>query len=306
MAKLNGVKTLDMVNGEITKVAYDGAEYVKVEEPKVGDIVKVEYAHRDFTWGAFYEVVRIYEKHKYTRVTDDVGDGHDVQLRFIKVFRKVSATSKAKTYEPKVGDIVVITGDATLAQPVNKVGDIGKITEVDKTDRTARVYVAGKRNEGNWSSFSEVRPATADEIAQYEKAIADANKPKVKAGDFVKITEEATYFTPDKLYKVFEVNGVPHITDDEGDDLYAVLAVGSYVLASADEAKWAKLEREVNEYKVGDIISYEYRNPIAYYIVTRIDGDKVYFNSHEFGNAEEFMPKDSPKIKLVAPVESTM
>ncbi len=31
MAKLNGVKTLDMVNGEITKVAYGGAEYVKAE-----------------------------------------------------------------------------------------------------------------------------------------------------------------------------------------------------------------------------------------------------------------------------------
>ncbi|MEC0478940.1 hypothetical protein [Bacillus licheniformis] len=33
MAKLAGVKTLDMVNGEITKVAYNGAEYVKTESP---------------------------------------------------------------------------------------------------------------------------------------------------------------------------------------------------------------------------------------------------------------------------------
>lgn len=34
MAKLTNVKTLDMMNGEITKVAYDGAEYAKVESGK--------------------------------------------------------------------------------------------------------------------------------------------------------------------------------------------------------------------------------------------------------------------------------
>lgn len=35
MAKLAGVKTLDMVNGEITKVAYNGAEYERVEGPEL-------------------------------------------------------------------------------------------------------------------------------------------------------------------------------------------------------------------------------------------------------------------------------
>lgn len=42
MAKLEGVKTLDMVNGEITKVAYNGAEYERVEgDAQEGDLVLI-------------------------------------------------------------------------------------------------------------------------------------------------------------------------------------------------------------------------------------------------------------------------
>ncbi|MGN7387764.1 hypothetical protein [Sporosarcina sp. SAFN-015] len=42
MAKLTGVKTIDMVNGEITKIEYDGAEYAKVDEhAQAGDVVQV-------------------------------------------------------------------------------------------------------------------------------------------------------------------------------------------------------------------------------------------------------------------------
>ncbi|RAP05498.1 hypothetical protein C2W58_01930 [Bacillus pumilus] len=40
MAALKGVKTIDMKDGEITKVSYEGAEYERVEgDAKVGDLV---------------------------------------------------------------------------------------------------------------------------------------------------------------------------------------------------------------------------------------------------------------------------
>ena len=48
MAKLNGVSTLDMTNGEITKIAYEGEEYTKVVAErkgiKSGDIIRVKEA----------------------------------------------------------------------------------------------------------------------------------------------------------------------------------------------------------------------------------------------------------------------
>ncbi|WP_230113437.1 hypothetical protein [Bacillus velezensis] len=66
MAKLNGVKTLDMVNGEITKVAYGGAEYVKAEGlPKKGDLVRAEEGGYDIT--SFY------------KITDDADHADDVR-----------------------------------------------------------------------------------------------------------------------------------------------------------------------------------------------------------------------------------
>lgn len=46
MAKLTNVKTIDMVNGEITKVAYEGAEYAKTDEPvKEGDLFQLCKGH---------------------------------------------------------------------------------------------------------------------------------------------------------------------------------------------------------------------------------------------------------------------
>lgn len=99
MAKLNGVKTVDMVNGEITKVAYEGAEYEKVEATretaKVGDIFLATSERRDITVGAYYEV--IYDKHDHNmysdiNILDDVNDTHDSALQYGNFFRKISTS----------------------------------------------------------------------------------------------------------------------------------------------------------------------------------------------------------------------
>ncbi len=60
MAKLEGVKTLDMVGGQITKVEYNGAVYEKVEgDAKAGDLLYITHttSASDTLANEFYSVV---------------------------------------------------------------------------------------------------------------------------------------------------------------------------------------------------------------------------------------------------------
>jgi len=58
-----------------------------------------------------------------------------------------------KLSEIKVGDIVRLI--ANTNQSLNKVGDIGIVTEID-SDGDFRVTVQGKKDRGNWSVKKEV------------------------------------------------------------------------------------------------------------------------------------------------------
>lgn len=357
MAKLNGVKTLDMVNGEITKIAYDGAEYVadgKLDGGKtdVGNLLQYNGGGgRDVTEGAFYEV-------KYNRndaIYDDVEDNPYLPENMdFTIFRKVSESSStleervsalesevsalkgeapatitfegaeyrkvdrearegdviiqnaetgslivkqgvphkvemngscsrlpvnnrdlynAQTgrtretvdvyelvakeqapYEPKVGDIVVVT-DIVGSNNVQR-GDIGVVRETD--GGIVRVNPPGKIDKGNWLMAHKIRPATAEEIAAYEKAQAATNKPKLKAGDFVKITRRRSYYDNDKVYEVFkDINGDLYVIDEEDHPVYGAIRAEEYEIVDAETAKWAKLGRKVTEYKKGDIVRAE-------------------------------------------------
>lgn len=94
MAKLNGVKTLDMANGEVTRVEYDGAEYVKVGEFKsgteIGNLLRCTHNYSDFTVGEFYEV---YKEGVTDAVLDDCGDNPYIEISKFEVFRKAAAPS---------------------------------------------------------------------------------------------------------------------------------------------------------------------------------------------------------------------
>ena len=102
-----------------------------------------------------------------------------------------------KPYKPSEGDIVVITGNTNRSR--NAVGDIGKVGEV-APDNTARVHVPSRPNSDkvndNWTKFSEMRPATDEEKAKYERAVKFAElgrKPgEFKKGDIVRYVGRST------------------------------------------------------------------------------------------------------------------
>lgn len=405
MAKLNGVKTIDMVNGEITKVAYNGAEYTKVEATretaKVGDLFLATSAKKDITPGAFYKVIYDrYDRNAYSDVTilDDANDTHDTSLQYGIFFRKISAISptieervtalesdvatlkgekasetiefegatyrkvyrearegdvvifrentsccgstnvpylvteeregkpylkavginvyhcyygrsretvdvyEPAKYVPQVGDIVVVTDDSASG---HKLGDVGRITEID--DDCFRVTVPGGMDRGNWLLPKRFRKATPVEVEQYEQAVYDANKPKLKAGDFVKITRVRSHYDNTKVYEIVEESGELGVIDEDGDFNGGAIAEGKYEIVDAETAKWAKIGREVNEFKRGDIaevVEYNSGHKVGTIVeITHLADRGGDFRAKALGSTYFYSPQ---RLKLIAPVESTL
>lgn len=135
MAKLSGVKIVDMTAGEVTKVAYEGAEYERVKHPiKKGDLIlNVSDDNVDLTVGAYY-VVDLVDEEGDAEFIDDVGDEryrHSENKDFVP-FRKVSAHDP--TIEARVdkleSDVASLKGEQETAAPKFKAGDKvrGKLT----------------------------------------------------------------------------------------------------------------------------------------------------------------------------------
>ncbi|MCY7711261.1 hypothetical protein [Bacillus safensis] len=192
MAALKGVKMLDMVDGEITKVSYEGAEFERVEDDaKVGDLVLNGRIHPDLTADGFYEVIRE-ELTGWVSVKDDIGDYHSRVLGITKtsVFRK-------KHVRLKVGDYAKVVDEGEISIT----GDIVKITEDDRGNIPFRCAVITGKGAGDylWAQESELVLATEVEVAAAKEA------------------EEKRSI----------------------------------------EAKWAKIGRKVDEYKVGYFVAYD-------------------------------------------------
>lgn len=248
MAKLNGVQTLDMVNGEITKVAYDGAEYAKVandfNNAQTGDI----FLHTGN--GAYYELM----------IRDSYFCGINHPVRFITnggresgfmrgcnihpLFRKVSESSPTleqrvsalesevsalkggndeseKTYEYQKGDIIRITKEFYE----HKAGDIKVIDRINLADKE---LTYGFENAGGWANPSVMElVAKSPETITFEGAEYCKVDREARAGDVFIITHNdgglPEWFTVGKSYKVLPPNnrepGLMRVIADDGDDL---------------------------------------------------------------------------------------
>lgn len=142
MAKLNGVKTIDMVNGEITKVAYDGAEYALVgDRAQKGDLLLPKIQLNDVVKGAFYECTGAYLFGINFR--DDGGSGRDRNHGEFEVFRKISAQT-APTIEERVeeleAEVAQLKAHQTESKPKLKAGDFIKFAERRLGITAGKVY----------------------------------------------------------------------------------------------------------------------------------------------------------------------
>lgn len=175
----------------------------------------------------------------------------------------------------KEGDIVVITesnydrgdksnvGWAKSGQGLMKSGAIGEVISVNdnlttvKFDDSQPVDSADKRDlQAFVLHIKEMRHATQAEREQYEEAL----KPKLKAGDWVKFTEDGTDITAGKVYEIkANADGDLYFLDDEGDDrTYPISGDSDYqfeiVKATKPPSVFERIGRKEGEFKIGDIV----------------------------------------------------
>ncbi|MED1742047.1 hypothetical protein P4U97_21555 [Bacillus swezeyi] len=319
MARLHGVKTLDMVNGEITKVAYDGAEYERVEGTprsvgRAGDLLLNGYDRPDLELDAFYKIVN---KSGYgTTIYDEVEDSHGSALIEGSVFRKVSVASVEAEPKPerlKVGDYAkVISGLHSQA----KHDDIVKIIDDDKSVIPFQAMHLDGVFAG-WFIECELVRATDEEVAEAKGATARA---KFKKGAKVRLKsgggETALYgFENGKVYEV----GDPRITGG-WDGRIGITTGPMHGFATPDQLellseeefaeieKWAAIGREVDEYKAGDIVAYD--DPYGFEtsgfgeVVSERNGGVLRIEAIDnYGDIERWNV-DIDRLELVTPVES--
>ncbi|MGL3988390.1 hypothetical protein ACSHMG_18985 [Bacillus [licheniformis] CMCC 63516] len=219
MAKLTGVKTLDMVNGEITKVAYDGAEYERVEGTprsvgRAGDLVLNGHRHPDLKLGEFYRLVWD-EDNSRVSVLDEVGDlhGNAVTDRDSVLFRKVSASQptledRVSTNEKDIAalksDVAALKGEAKteyvrIDKGEAKEGDFIKyiVTTSPSVVKNERLYeINGLRSGRHFTHINEdgdmVRTIPNEVFEVYRKVSAAEPKPeRLKVGDYAKVVGTA-------------------------------------------------------------------------------------------------------------------
>ncbi len=196
--------------GDRVKALANG-EYGDIAAGEIGIVSDIYVSETDpYTIG-----VETDEDHDYFRP-------QDIEL--------VSEAKKKKRYEPTSGDIVVITGNTNSSR--NEIGDIGKVGRVRLGN--AEVDVIGKtEGNGNWTKFSEMRPATDEEKAEYERAAKFAKlgrKPgEFKKGDIVRLNQNSgadsegtvVEIASDKARTYIGVDGDTYLSEAEWFELIA-------------------------------------------------------------------------------------
>lgn len=161
----------------------------------------------------------------------------------VDVFEKVEAQ-----YVPQEGDYITVTGNRKIRGCCEHFAKVGAVLKVSQRQKDRVITNSG-------AIMDELyRKATPAEVEAYEKAVADASKPKLKAGDFVKITESRPWVDTSKIYEVIEKGGRLRVVDENGYANPWAIDKGYYELATDEEVKWAQIGRKEHEGKVGDIV----------------------------------------------------
>lgn len=203
MAKLNGVKTIDMVNGDITKIAYEGVEYVKTNEKvQVGDIV-LSIGDRDAAKGNFYIAVK--GNYELPAIYDDAAD-YRVNLSSFIVFRKVPTYVKISKDDAQPGDFV------TYKEAPEYYLESGRYYEITRIDGWGNPQIIDDEGdeydtyEGDFEVYRKVgKVEEAQEIITHNgKKYRKLGAVTTQKGDLVKFHNSHRRTKAGKLYEVLE------------------------------------------------------------------------------------------------------
>lgn len=214
MAKLEGVKVIDMVGGEVTKIAYEGEEYAKVDGVgKAGDIgLRVS---NDVSWARLGEYFEMEGSSTCLYYTDNVGDTPAVNQSHWVFFRKTSAqptlTDRVDELETRVS---ALEGGGKATE--NLVGKFAKFNrnglyvtkgeyyEIVDTDEDG-VTIFDDGGDRHWWDY----PSDDYEIVDEKPSQVITGDPQV--GDKIRIVDAGMTFGD---YKNGEIHTVVRLRDD--------------------------------------------------------------------------------------------
>ncbi len=210
-----------MKNGEITKVAYEGAEYERVEgDAKAGDLGLINLGKIIGADGSFYEVIG---GDCEGDAVIEANDGVEIAVdrACCQLFRK-------KHVRLKVGDYAKVV-DASDHRGLAE-GDFVRITEDDESDIPfyCDVLSGELAKKSIWMHESKLVLATQTEVTASKEAETKWAKigrkvDEYKVGDIVAY-DDRTWFRNSGLGEV-----VVNSTDDSSPEIRAINSVGDSV-----------------------------------------------------------------------------
>lgn len=274
MAKLENVKVIDMIDGKVARIQYNGKVYERViDEASAGDLVLVENegvaeAIEGVEAGAFYE---LYEEDEYGDLVfaDDDDD--------------------ERVYSSWSDELVLFRAIETADKDIEKrVAELERrLAAIEQGDKDKRITVG-----------------------DYAKVVAKESGHGANIGDIVIIKQDDH---DDQPYNCESLNGINvgwffeselvKATDEEINEAKRKIA---------ENSKWAKIGREPGEFKVGDIVRVKngdigglsgYNGLIT--VIDEIDNGIIPYHLVKPGFVINDLETwyDSVSIELVAPVE---
>jgi len=202
MAALNGVKILDMVGGEITKIEYNGAEYVRVDgNAEIGDLIQIAKSGIDIEVGDIFKVEGL-DEDRDAKIFDNADDFRGVNNHHHILFRKVSAETtptvdervdalekrvdalEEKPATLKAGDFVTI--DTSKASSGPRFTLSSHFTSIGLTD--GKAYEVKEDGDGDFYLIDDDGDKRYNPLTSGAHTIVEAPKPTFKEGDIVVIT----------------------------------------------------------------------------------------------------------------------
>ncbi|MCY9083668.1 hypothetical protein MOE57_14445 [Bacillus inaquosorum] len=276
MAKLEGVKTLDMVNGEITKVAYGGAAYERVGNVgEHGDIaLRIAKPASFAEVGQFYPVVKEFE---ILRFIDDEGEKPSVHADRFVFFRKVSAPANPSVEERVAkaegeieslkSDVAALKGEAgykRIGKSEAQAGDyvkfietndssitVGKMYEIVNIDYEGYLDFIDDDGDKNCGVSSEVFEVYCKVSAASVEA--EPKPERWKVGDYAKVVGQSIINEKGDIVKIIQDTGgnVPFKVESMDGKSTEWRSEESLVRATDEEVAEAKRAAEFAKFKEG-------------------------------------------------------
>ncbi|MGM1023501.1 MAG: hypothetical protein ACQEXV_23945 [Bacillota bacterium] len=290
-----------LTNVVMENVVLEGVVYERMNgRPQIGDILQITRATSYLTQGGFYKVAAI-NREGDPMIKDDDDDR-------MTLSRNGSYIVYKKPLQ-KNNLAIVIDYDSSMTTGIAK-GDLVMITE---TDGSSRPYRASKfngdsvdREKGGWFTKAQLVCATEAEIK--------AATQKFQNGDYVRVTSCAGVHMSDVRVGQY-ARIIQGKVDSDGEVKIKTLAgkVGygkpeQFEKVSEEDAlkahKWERIGRNVDEYKVGDVIQITrfqggyHTGTVA--IVHRVSDNCVHYGYGRVGG--EICVAGLDAIALIAPV----